>query len=64
MAQYQIRILAFQDEPGAVMATFQPSDGEAIREAKKIADGRPVELWRGAVLVYPLASEAMGHTLH
>jgi hypothetical protein len=47
MHEYEIRILGSAGSPALIIPDIQLSDEAAIRSARKIAGGRPFEVWRG-----------------
>jgi hypothetical protein len=47
MHEYEIRILQAGDSPSLITAEIHLSDTAAIRSARKMARGRPFEVWRG-----------------
>jgi hypothetical protein len=55
MDHYEIRILPSPGFPTMVMAGVQLSDFEAIRSARKMARGRPFEVWKGLECVSGIA---------
>ena len=52
MQQYEIRILKADGSTATILAAVQLNDNAAIRSAKKIADGRLFEVWRGMNCLY------------
>ena len=46
MHEYEIRILRIDRGTSLVFSSSQPSDEVAIRLAKKLAEDRPLEVWR------------------
>jgi hypothetical protein len=52
MDDYEIRILNSQHKTAALIAMLEPSDDFAIRSAERIANGRPVEVWRDLDCIY------------
>jgi hypothetical protein len=52
MHEYEIRILNDNGKTALVAAEIQLSDHAAIRSAKKLANGRKVEVWRGIDCIY------------
>jgi hypothetical protein len=47
MHEYEIRILKLDRGTSLVFASSQRNDDDAIRMAKKLAEGLPLEVWRG-----------------
>ena len=47
MQEYEIRIHEAHDPSHIVRMEFSHSDAAAIQSARKIAHGRPFEVWRG-----------------
>jgi hypothetical protein len=54
MPKYEYRILADDDQPGNITGAISPTDFMAIQAAKKLAAGRPMEVWRGDICIYAL----------
>ena len=53
MNVYEVRILGETSGKGGIVLQAQYlSDVAAVRAAKKLADGRPFEVWRGIQCVY------------
>ncbi len=50
MQEYDIRVLSHGNE--AVIEVMHLSDHAAIRAAKKLAGGKPFEVWRGLDCIY------------
>lgn len=46
MHAYEIRILRTSGSPTIILAEIQLTDFAAIRSARKLAHGRPFEVWR------------------
>jgi hypothetical protein len=47
MHEYEIRILQASGSPAIIIGEIQLSDGAAIRSARKLAQGKPFEVWKG-----------------
>jgi hypothetical protein len=47
MHEYEIRILKLDRGTSLVFASSQRNDDDAIRVARKLAEGKPLEVWRG-----------------
>jgi hypothetical protein len=47
MQEYEVRILRVPGSPALITSEIQMSDGAAIRHARKLAEGKPFEVWRG-----------------
>jgi hypothetical protein len=45
--EYEIRILRALGSPALITSEIQMSDGAAIRYARKLAEGKPFEVWKG-----------------
>jgi hypothetical protein len=52
MHDYEIRILNSRLASSAIIEVLEVSDRTAIRSAERMAEGRPVEVWRGIECVY------------
>jgi hypothetical protein len=52
MQEYEIRILRADRSTAAVIEVTHLNDGAAIQSARRIADARPFEVWRGLDCVY------------
>ena len=52
MQEYEIRILRPDRTTAAVIEATYFSDDEAVREAKRIAQSRPFEVWRDLDCLY------------
>jgi len=52
MHDYEIRILNGKRGSLAYVEVLEPSDSRAIWSAKRMAHGRPFEVWRGVDCVY------------
>ena len=55
MYAYEIYILQSKGYPSIITAEIQLSDVAAFRSARKLAQGRPFEVWRGNERLYPEA---------
>lgn len=55
MHEYEIRILQANGSPAILTCEIQFSDFAAIRSARKMADGRLFEVWRGLECITGLA---------
>ena len=47
MHEYEIRVFQAKGAPAIITSEVQLSDQAALRSARKMADGRPFEVWRG-----------------
>ena len=52
MQEYEIRILKADHTPDTVIEVIHLNDHAAIRAAKKFAQARPFEVWRGLDCIY------------
>lgn len=52
---YQIRVLQGDDYPTLITSNISKSDGAAILTARKLADGKNFEVWRGSQCIYALS---------
>ena len=52
MHEYEIRILNEHGKTAIVAAEVQLNDHAAVRSAKKLANGRKTEVWRGKDCIY------------
>lgn len=52
MHEYEIRFLRGDRSTATILEVFHISDNAAIRQAKKLAEARPFEVWRGLDCVY------------
>lgn len=52
MQDYEIRILKADRTTDTVMAATYLNDHAAIRSAKRVAEARPFEVWRGLNCIY------------
>ena len=52
MHEYEIRILRADKTTATVIEVLHLNDNAAIRSAKKMAEARPFEVWRGVNCVY------------
>jgi hypothetical protein len=52
MQEYEIRILHADRTTDAVLEVRHLNDNAAIRSARKIAEARPFEVWRGLDCIY------------
>jgi hypothetical protein len=52
MREYEIRILRSDRKTDIIMGMMHLSDHAAIRAAKKLAEARPFEVWRGLDCIY------------
>jgi hypothetical protein len=59
MHDYEIRILKENSKLAALIAITGASDEAIIREAKRIAQDRPMEIWREVECIYRSA-----HAMH
>ncbi len=50
MHEYEIRILSGRSE--TIIEVMHLSDNAAIRAARKLADGKPFEVWRDLDCIY------------
>jgi hypothetical protein len=55
MHEYEIRILQANGLPAILTSEIQFSDFAAIRSARKMADGRLFEVWKGLECITGLA---------
>lgn len=53
MQEYEIRVLNANGQTALIAAEVQLNDRAAVRSAKKIANGRKCEVWRGMDCIYP-----------
>ena len=51
--EYEIRILDQNGEATVVLVEYQLTQNAAIRSARKEAQGKPFEVWRGDIRIYP-----------
>ncbi|HYS47115.1 MAG TPA: hypothetical protein VEM35_11785 [Rhizomicrobium sp.] len=56
MHDYEIRILQFKDSATIITAEIHLTDASALRSARKLAEGRKFEVWRGSERLYPEAA--------
>jgi hypothetical protein len=47
MHEYEIRVLHTEGCPALITSEIQLCDAAAMRSARKMAEGRPFEVWRG-----------------
>ena len=59
MREYEVRILKADRSTDTVMAMVQMSDHMAIRAARRIAEARPFEVWRGLECIHGGQSRPM-----
>ena len=52
MREYEIRILRADKATDVIMRMVHLTDHAAIRAAKKLAEARPFEVWRGMDCIY------------
>ncbi len=52
MHDYEIRILNSKRGSLAYIEILEPSDDAAIRSAERMAEGKPVEVWRDIDCIY------------
>jgi hypothetical protein len=58
MHEYEIRIFRSPGSAAIISAEIQLNDNAAIRSARKLAEGRTFEVWRGMNCIYGLDSRA------
>ena len=58
MHEYELRILNANRTTDLVIEVAHINDNAAIRQGRKIAEGRPFEVWRGLDCVYGTHKEA------
>ena len=47
MHEYEIHVLHTEGCPALITSEIQLCDAAAMRSARKMAEGRPFEVWRG-----------------
>lgn len=52
MQVYEIRFLRADHSPATIMEVMHLNDNAAIRAAKKMAEAKPFEVWRGLDCIY------------
>jgi hypothetical protein len=52
MHEYEIRVLNVNGQTALIAAGVQLNDHAAVRSAKKLANGRKCEVWRGMDCIY------------
>lgn len=58
MYEYEIHISQAEGSPSLICAEVQLCDQAAIKSARKMAQGRPFEVWRGSDCIFELQSQS------
>ena len=61
MREYEYRILQLDGSPAIITMEMQLSPGAAIRSARKMAHGRPFEVWCGQACISGAAKPSSGN---
>lgn len=62
MQDYEIRVLGSKHTSHTLIEVLEAGDSAAIRSAERIANGRPVEVWRGIDCIYRSGPESPAAT--